>query len=528
MTSTIHYTVTILGLFCIQLAGAQKKIYLTENTEKDLSLITKEMVVVNPQSQDSIYYNVNTPSLTAFIPPYYLATGTAVVIAPGGAFHILSYNNEGTKVAQKLNELGIAAFVLKYSLTSLPPEKPLETLRERMQNFKTLDSLNEATVSKATEEGLKAVAYIRKNHHLFDIDPEKIGFMGFSAGGTLTLSVVYSAQKENRPNFVAPIYPYEPAILGSTVPQEKTPLFLAVAADDELDMLPYSLNIFNKWNAEGQAAELHVYQKGGHGFGMRNQNLTSDSWFDRFADWLKMQGYLQKKYPNKYEKLYGQEAVAQGKIDRVKRLMDDYPELTKYGEEERVPEQKINAVFLGDSITEGWLLTDPDFFEENTYLGRGISGQTSAQLVLRFRQDVLQHRPKVLVLHIGTNDIAENTGTYKQEYTLGNIKTMVTLAQENNIKVVLCGVLPATKFEWNRALGNQSQKIVELNQALQAFCSEKGIPFVDYHQVLKNSEMGMKSEYSEDGVHPNKKGFDVMKQTLTPVLLEVLNQSKEE
>ena len=116
--------------------------------------------------------------------------------------------------------------------------------------------------------------------------------MGFSAGGTLTMSVVYTATEESRPNFVAPIYAYENAILGSEVPKAKTPIFIAVAGDDQLGFMPHSINIYKKWFDAKQPAELHIYEKGGHGFGMRKQGLPTDTWYERFGEWLKLQGLL--------------------------------------------------------------------------------------------------------------------------------------------------------------------------------------------------------------------------------------------
>ena len=116
--------------------------------------------------------------------------------------------------------------------------------------------------------------------------------MGFSAGGTLTMSVVYSANDTRRPNFVVPIYAYENAIIGNNMPKEKTPIFVAVAADDQLGFMPHSINIFKKWFDAKQPAELHIYEKGGHGFGMRKTNTSSEGWIDNFGNWLKMQGYM--------------------------------------------------------------------------------------------------------------------------------------------------------------------------------------------------------------------------------------------
>jgi acetyl esterase/lipase len=119
--------------------------------------------------------------------------------------------------------------------------------------------------------------------------------MGFSAGGTLTMSVLYTADEASRPNFVAPIYAYERAILGSEVPTARTPIFLAAASDDPLGLAPHSVAIYQKWLEAGQPTELHMYERGGHGFGMRTQGLPSDRWIEAFERWLGEQGLLARR-----------------------------------------------------------------------------------------------------------------------------------------------------------------------------------------------------------------------------------------
>ncbi len=250
----------------------------------------------NSQNQFNaeIVYNVTQPTLTAYLPPEGMANGTAVIIAPGGAFHILSIQSEGIEVAKYLNSLGVTAFVLKYRLSRIYTDNPIQELMSRMSNFKTLDEVNASVIPLAMADGLAAVKYVRDHATAFGVHPQKIGFMGFSAGGTLTLCVAYNATTETRPNFVAPIYAYENAIIGTKVPVEKTPIFIAVAGDDQLGMMPMSINIYQKWYEAKQPAELHIYERGGHGFGMRQQNSPSDTWHERYGDWLKSQGYLNK------------------------------------------------------------------------------------------------------------------------------------------------------------------------------------------------------------------------------------------
>ena len=242
----------------------------------------------------TIVMDVSHPSLTAYIPDN--PNGTAVIIAPGGAFHALAFDHEGTEVAKRLNAKGITAFVLKYRLVHDDPAHPENSIGNLMatKNFKKLDSLNAPVVPLAMQDGLTAVKYVRQHAADYKIDPTKIGFMGFSAGGTVTMSVAYSATDKSLPNFVAPIYAYEGAIIGSTVPSVKTPIFIAAASDDDLGFATHSIHIYLKWLKAGQPAELHMYEQGKHGFGTKQQSLPVDTWMDRFTDWLAMHGLIKK------------------------------------------------------------------------------------------------------------------------------------------------------------------------------------------------------------------------------------------
>ncbi len=240
-----------------------------------------------------LVYNVANPTLTAYLPPPAMANGTAVVVAPGGAFHILSIDNEGIAVAQWLNAHGIAAFVLKYRVVKSETDDPVKELMPLMSgDFAKLDEINAPVVRLAMQDGLVAVKYVRSHANAYRVNPAKIGFMGFSAGGTLTMNVVYNANEESRPNFVAPIYAYGGAIIGNEVPKPKTPIFIAAASDDQLGLAPHSVAIYTQWLAAKQPAELHIYEKGGHGFGMAKHHITTDTWIERFGEWLQQQGFM--------------------------------------------------------------------------------------------------------------------------------------------------------------------------------------------------------------------------------------------
>lgn len=272
---------------------AQKVIQLYQGKPKGSENWTwSEQTSTKNMFNSEVVYNVVQPTITAYLPSPQNANGTAIIVAPGGAFHTLSINSEGVDVAKWLNSKGVAAFVLKYRVARSFTEDPVRELMGKMGDFKKLDEENAPIIPLATADGQAAVKYVREHAKEMNINPDRIGFMGFSAGGTLTMSVVYTATDETRPNFVAPIYAYENAILGSEVPKAKTPIFVAVASDDQLGFVPHSINIFKKWFDAKQPAELHIYEKGGHGFGMRKQGIPTDTWYERFGEWLKLQGLL--------------------------------------------------------------------------------------------------------------------------------------------------------------------------------------------------------------------------------------------
>lgn len=181
------------------------------------------------------------------------------------------------------------------------------------------------------------------------------------------------------------------------------------------------------------------------------------------------------------------------------------------------------VVFMGNSITEGWVKNRSDFFKGNNYVGRGISGQTSYQFVLRFREDVINLQPKLVVINAGTNDAAENTGPYDEDITFGNIVSMVELAKANKIKVILTSVLPASKFGWNKKITDAADRVAGLNARIEAYAKANKIPYVDYYkEMVSGPERSLNPAYTKDGVHPTKEGYVVMEKLIKPVIDKVL------
>ena len=181
------------------------------------------------------------------------------------------------------------------------------------------------------------------------------------------------------------------------------------------------------------------------------------------------------------------------------------------------------VVFMGNSITEGWVRIRPDFFKENGYVGRGISGQTSYQFVVRFRPDVINLNPKLVVINAGTNDVAENTGPFDLQTTFGNIVSMVELAKANKIKVILTSVLPAAKFGWNKSIKDAPAKIEALNALIKEYAKKNKIPYVDYYTpMVTGADRALNPAYSKDGVHPTAAGYEVMEALIKPAIDKAL------
>jgi len=182
------------------------------------------------------------------------------------------------------------------------------------------------------------------------------------------------------------------------------------------------------------------------------------------------------------------------------------------------------VVFMGNSITDMWPTISPQFFENNNYIGRGIGGQTTPQMLLRFRQDVVNLDPRVVVILAGINDIAGNTGHTPIENIAENIISMAELARENNIVVVLCSVLPALDFPWRPGL-KPAPQVIALNALLKSYAAEHGIIYVDYHGAMKDENNGLRvPEYTtkDDLVHPNAAGYKAMEKLLQPAITKAL------
>lgn len=198
----------------------------------------------------------------------------------------------------------------------------------------------------------------------------------------------------------------------------------------------------------------------------------------------------------------------------------DWANLNRYQQAnaELAPKSGTRTVFMGNSITDGWASERPEFFSANGYIGRGISGQTTPQMLVRFRQDVVALGADRVVILAGTNDIAGNTGPSTLEMIVDNIASMCDIAKANGIRPVICSVLPAQKYSWSPEI-RCDILIPKLNALLEKYASENAIQYVDFFTKMVDDKQGLPVKYSQDGVHPTVAGYEVMESIIVPALV---------
>ena len=231
--------------------------------------------------------NVSTATLTPFLPEPGRATGAAVIVAPGGAFALLAIDKEGWSIAHRLADRGIAAFVLKYRLRPTPAD-PAEAQRQRTAMMTKAAPRDLSTPPQALEDGVAALKLVRARAGEWKLDPRRVGMLGFSAGAMTTLSVTLQSRPDEMPAFIGLIYgPMAPAAVPSAAP----PMFAAIAADDPL-FGGDGFGLVENWRKAKVPVEFHLYQAGGHGFGIGKERTTTTGWLDSFHRWLDTNGFL--------------------------------------------------------------------------------------------------------------------------------------------------------------------------------------------------------------------------------------------
>ena len=201
----------------------------------------------------------------------------------------------------------------------------------------------------------------------------------------------------------------------------------------------------------------------------------------------------------------------------ISSYAQDWAKFGRYEAANDTVKVRPRAVFMGDSITDNWAKKDMDFFTSNNFVGRGISGQTTSHMLVRFRRDVVDLNPKYVVIMAGTNDIALNNGEISHENILGNIISMCEIAKANKIKPILCSVLPADRFRWRPQL-TPAEDLVKLNKMIQEYAKSARIPYVDYQSVLKDENNALPEKHAADGVHPNLDCYKIMEEIIVKYL----------
>lgn len=205
----------------------------------------------------------------------------------------------------------------------------------------------------------------------------------------------------------------------------------------------------------------------------------------------------------------------------------DWAYLSRYAADNKtvkqLPQEQRRVVFFGNSITDNWARLRPEFFKENGYIGRGISGQTTYKYIVRLREDVINLKPKYVVIGGAINDIAENTDPYNEDITMGNLISLVELLKANKIKVVLASLLPANRIPWNKNITDVSNKVVSLNNRIKAYAKKNHIVYADYYPLLVDeADGGFSKKYCDDGIHPTPAGYEVMEKYIQTILKKLL------
>jgi acetyl esterase/lipase len=231
------------------------------------------------------FQNISIPTIQVFLPRGDLNTKTAMIICPGGGMRANAIHHEGFDVAKALNKKGIAAFVLKYRLV------PIHLIGKN-EGLDHPYSKEKKQLAYGHLDALNAIAHVRENNLKYDINPDKIGIMGFSAGGAVTMEAAYKSSEKNRPNFIAPIYPWMKIVDDQEPPAYGPPIFIVCTTEDALKLAIPSAEIYTDWAEKNYISELHLYHHGKHGFGMRKTNYPVDNWFDNMVDWIDAIGML--------------------------------------------------------------------------------------------------------------------------------------------------------------------------------------------------------------------------------------------
>lgn len=283
--SRIKLAFSFLIVFPI-LISAQEVIPLPHNGKDNPDYPVAEREYYSKAWETEVITNVSVPAMEVFRPDKPEQNGMAVIIAPGGGYYALSIESEGRQVARWLKDKGVTAFVLKYRLVPTGTDGVADLTKE----WDRVEMRVKAIQPLAQKDGLNAIKYVREQAETYGIDPRRIGFMGFSAGGDVTVNVGMNFDLQSKPDFIVPIYPWLPGKDNPGPPENAPPILVICATDDPLQLAPMSVALYQNWRVAGHSAAMIMYSRGGHGFGMRPQGLPSDNWIAQFYDWAQGEG----------------------------------------------------------------------------------------------------------------------------------------------------------------------------------------------------------------------------------------------
>ena len=286
----MKYSLLILFVAISFAASTQEIINLKHEKAENVNWNGNEKDYYSQIWQNRVVTNVSVPTMQVFRPEKGNINGTSVIVAPGGGLYALSMDSEGDKVGEWLASKGITAFVLKYRLVPTGDDGVAEISELGQSNPKKLMEEVAKVIPYSIADGLGAIEYVRENNEVYGIKKDKIGFMGFSAGGAVTMGVMYESEMKNKPDFIVPVYPWTYAVPVIEAPSSAPPMLVICATDDPLKLAAGSIELYNSWLDKGYRVGLHMYSKGGHGFGMKKQGLPSDDWIQRFYDWSVAEG----------------------------------------------------------------------------------------------------------------------------------------------------------------------------------------------------------------------------------------------
>lgn len=446
--------------------------------------------------EDYKIYQTSVPRIDLYRAERAKAT---ILVCPGGGYRFTSTGNEGLNVAEFFLPRGYNIAVLKYRLPNGHEQIPLE-------------------------DACRAMELLRDSIVAWQLPSSQLAVMGFSAGGHLAASLLtkYSSRKA-RPDYGILVYPVismdstithrgscrellgqQPTDLQrhnwsteKQVTADTPPCLIVACQDDPTVQIENSIRFYQALTANKVAASIVTVPVGKHGWGFSRQFPQRQLIEQAMLDFL-AQFHATELLPpeQKQDKRRGDWA-------QFGRFANDNAEL-------KAQNTKVTTIFYGNSITRGWYDKRKEWFIAHGFIGRGIGGQTSSELLVRFRQDVLDLQPKNVVILCGINDIAQNNGTISIEHTMGNIISMCELAKAHKITPILCSVLPARSVRWNPYVLDVPQQVQALNALIRDYANNNGIRYVDYWSAMADEHGGLRPGLSNDNVHPTDQGYQIM------------------